>query len=149
MQKIIFEVKIYKNIGISDTTSNSVSTSTLLCVTSNLKNSSHKMWQTSNLVLKPLQIQTLGEKNGGTCHIMSPPSKKVRGTRPPPNCAHAHRSTACKTRVEITEKFAIITNAPNVVPQLQLNPCKSNHHLFKYFTNKSHPNYLQNHIKFV
>jgi len=31
-------------------------------------------------------------KSGGTWHSMSPPSKKVGGTRPPclpPNCAHA------------------------------------------------------------
>jgi len=34
----IFEVKVYKNIRISDTKPNSVSTSTWLCVTSNMKN---------------------------------------------------------------------------------------------------------------
>jgi len=62
--KIIFEGKIYKNIRISDTIPNSVSTSTWLCVTSKMKNSSHKTWQTSHLFLKPLQIQTY-EKNVG------------------------------------------------------------------------------------
>jgi len=41
-RSIIFEVNIYKNIRIGDTTPNSVSTS-WLCVTSNMKNSSHKM----------------------------------------------------------------------------------------------------------
>ena len=39
MLKIIFEVKIYKNIRISDTTPNTVSTSTWLFVTSNMENS--------------------------------------------------------------------------------------------------------------
>jgi len=57
MLRIIFEVEVYKNIRISDTTPNSISTSTWLCVTSNVKNSSHKTWQTSHLVLKPLQIK--------------------------------------------------------------------------------------------
>jgi len=42
MLKIIFEVNIYKNIRISDTTPNSISTSTWLCVSSNMKNSSQK-----------------------------------------------------------------------------------------------------------
>jgi len=54
MLKIIFEVKIYKNISISDTTPNSVSSPTWRCVTSNMKNSSHKTWKTSHLVMKPL-----------------------------------------------------------------------------------------------
>jgi len=90
MLKIIFEIKIYKNIRKSDTTPNSFSTSTWLGVTSNMKTSSHKTWQTSHLVLKHLQIQTLREKSGVTWHIMSPRIKKW-GTRPPcppPNCAH-------------------------------------------------------------
>jgi len=45
MLKIVFEVKIYKNIRIRDTKPNSVSTSTLLCVASNMKKSSHKTWK--------------------------------------------------------------------------------------------------------
>jgi len=36
------EAKIYKNIRIGDATTNPVSTSTWLCVISNMKNSSHK-----------------------------------------------------------------------------------------------------------
>ena len=43
---------------------------------SNVKSSSHKTWQTSYLVLKPLQIQTLREKSGGTWHIIYPPPLK-------------------------------------------------------------------------
>jgi len=41
------EAKIYKNIRVSDTTPNYLSTSTRLCVTSNMKSSSHKTCQTS------------------------------------------------------------------------------------------------------
>jgi len=37
------DAKIYKNIRISNTTSNSVSISTWLCVPSDIKSSSHKM----------------------------------------------------------------------------------------------------------
>jgi len=82
---------MFKNIRISDTAPNSVSTSTLLCVTPNMKNSSHKTWQTLYLVLKPLQIQTLREKSGGDMAYYVPPVQKSGGTRPPcppPNCAH-------------------------------------------------------------
>jgi len=82
MLKISFEVKIYKNIRISDTTPNSVSSSTLLCVTSNMINSLHKMWQTSYLVLKPLHIQTLREKSERDMAYCVPLSKKVRGHVP-------------------------------------------------------------------
>jgi len=57
MLKINFEVKIYKNIRISDTKAKSVSTSRWLCQTSNMKKSSHKAWQTSRLVSKPLQYK--------------------------------------------------------------------------------------------
>jgi len=57
MLKVIYEVKIYKNISSSDTSPNSISTSTWLCVTFKTKNSSHKTWKTSHLVLKPLQIK--------------------------------------------------------------------------------------------
>ena len=84
---------------------------------SNVKNSSHKTWQTSYLVLKPLQIQTLREKSGETWHIMSPQSKKVGGTRPPclpPNCARGStiKSLSGKSRcrhsaVQIPEKFTV------------------------------------------
>jgi len=62
MLKIIFEVKICKNIR----------TSTWLCVTSNMKNFSHKMWQTSHLFFKPLQIQTYDKTVGGH-GILCPP----------------------------------------------------------------------------
>ena len=58
---------------------------------SNMKCSSHKTWHTSLLFLKPLKIQSLKRKSGGTWHIMSPPSEKVGGTRPPcppPNSSH-------------------------------------------------------------
>ena len=72
MLKIVFEVKLYKIIRISDTKPKSVSTSTWQCLISNMKNYSRKTWQTSHLVLKPLRIQTLREKCGGTWHIMSP-----------------------------------------------------------------------------
>jgi len=41
------EAKIYKLTESSDTTPNSVSTSTWLCVISNMKSTSHKTWQTS------------------------------------------------------------------------------------------------------
>ena len=48
------EAKIDKLTESSDTTPNSVSTSTWLCVTSNMKSTSHKMWQTSLLYLELL-----------------------------------------------------------------------------------------------
>jgi len=41
--------------------------------------------------LKLSKYKTYKEESGGTWHIMSPPSEKVEGTRPPcpaPNCAH-------------------------------------------------------------
>ena len=50
------EAKIDKLTEFSDTTPNSVSTSTWLCVTSNMKSTSRKTWQTSRLFLKLLQI---------------------------------------------------------------------------------------------
>jgi len=61
---------------------------TWLRVTFNMKNSSHKTWQTSHLVLNPLQIQTLREYYSN--YIIFPICKKVRGHAPcpPPNCAH-------------------------------------------------------------
>ena len=91
MLKIILSKLKFQNTRISDTTPNSVLTSTWLCVTSNMKSSTHKTWQTSLLFLKPLQIQNLKRKTWGTWHIIPPPSEKVWGTRPPcppPNCAH-------------------------------------------------------------
>ena len=48
----------------SNTTPNSVSTSTWLCVTSNMISTSHKTWQTSLLFSEPLQIQNLKKKSG-------------------------------------------------------------------------------------
>jgi len=59
------EPKIYRNIRISDTASNSVSTSTWLRVVSNMKSSSHKTWQTPHSFLKPHQIQNLNRKIWG------------------------------------------------------------------------------------
>jgi len=49
---------------------------------SNMKSSSHKTWQTSLLFLKPLQIQNLKRKSGGTWHIISPHLKKWGDTSP-------------------------------------------------------------------
>ena len=43
----------------SNTTPNSVSISSWLCVTSNMISTSHKTWQTSPLFLELLQIQNL------------------------------------------------------------------------------------------
>jgi len=85
MLKFLFlsKLKFIKiSIRISDTTPNSVSTSTWLCVTPNMKNSSHKIWQTSLLMLKPLQIQNPKRKT-------SPPPVKV-GDTSLPNCTHAN-----------------------------------------------------------
>jgi len=82
-----------KQTESSNNTPNSVSTSAWLCVTSNMKSTSHKTWQTSLLFLELLRMQNLKRKNGGTSHIMSPPPEKVEGTRPPcppPNCAQGH-----------------------------------------------------------
>jgi len=81
MLKIIFEVKIYKSIR----------TWTWLCVTSNMKISSHKPWQTPHLLFKPLQIQTYDKKVGGHGILCLPRLKKWGDTSsvPPPNCAHA------------------------------------------------------------
>ena len=75
------KAKIDKLTESSDTTPNSVSTSTWLCVISNMKSTSHKTWQMSLLFLELLQIQNLKRKIGGH-GILYPPC-------PPPNCAHA------------------------------------------------------------
>ena len=48
---------------------------------SNMKNSSHEMWQTSLLFLKPLQIQNLKRKKWGEHGILCPPIWKRGGTR--------------------------------------------------------------------
>jgi len=66
----------------SNTTPKSVSTSSWLCVTSNMKSSLHKTWQTSLLFLELLQIQNLERKRGGTSHIMPSSHEKLEGTRP-------------------------------------------------------------------
>ena len=68
----------------SNTTPNSVSTSTWLCVTFNMISTSLKTWQTSLLFLELLQIQNLKRKSGGH-RILCPPC-------PPPNCAHAYHT---------------------------------------------------------
>jgi len=76
----------------SNTTPNSVSTSTWLCVTSNMISTSHKTWQTSLLFLELLQIQNLKRKSGGNIAYYVPPTWKSGGARPPcppPNCARA------------------------------------------------------------
>ena len=73
------EAKIDKLTESSDTTPNSVSTSTRLCVTSNMKSTSPRQtWQTSLLFLELLQIQNLKRKSGGTWHIISPHLKNWR-----------------------------------------------------------------------
>jgi len=67
---------------VSSDTSNSVSSSTWLCVTFNMKNTSRKMWQTSLLFLEPLKIQKLKRKSGGH-DILYPPHLKKWGDIPP------------------------------------------------------------------
>jgi len=47
-----------------------------------MKNSSHKTWQTSHLVLKPLQMQNLRKKSGGHSILCPPRPKKWGGTFP-------------------------------------------------------------------
>ena len=74
-----FEAKIDKLTECSDTTPNSVSTSTWLFATSNMKSTSHKTWQTPLLFLELLQIQNLKRKSEGTWHIISPPPEQVGG----------------------------------------------------------------------
>jgi len=71
-----------KQTESSNTTPNSVSKSTWLCVTSNVISTSHKTWQTSLLFLELLQIQYLKRKSGGTSHIMFTPPEKVGGHDP-------------------------------------------------------------------
>ena len=61
----------------SNTTPNSVSTSTWLCVTSNMISTSHKTWQTSLLFLELLQIQNLKD-----IAYYVPPPEKVGGHVP-------------------------------------------------------------------
>jgi len=94
----------------SNTTPNSVSTSTWLFVTSNMISTSHKTWQTSLLFLELLQLQNLKRKSGGTSHIMSPPPEKVGYTSPvtPPNCAH---ECVLSTRSIIFNNFVQIKSA--------------------------------------
>ena len=72
----------------SNTTPNSVSTSTWLRVTSNIS-TSHKTWQTSLLFLELLQIQNLKRKSGGTSYIC-PPTWKSGG----------HTSLRCKATMQ-------------------------------------------------
>jgi len=76
------EGKIYENIRISNTLPKSVLTSAWLCVTSNLKSSSHKTWQTSLEFLKSLQIQNLKRKMWGDMAYYIPTVWKSGGTRP-------------------------------------------------------------------
>ena len=58
----------------SNTTPNTVSTSTWLCVTSNMISTSHKTWQTSLLFLELLQIQNLKQKSWGDIAYYVPPT---------------------------------------------------------------------------
>jgi len=60
----------------------------------NMKSSSPKTRQTSFLFLKPLQMQNLKKKVGGTWHILLPPSEKVGGHVPrvPHQIAPMHRA---------------------------------------------------------
>jgi len=78
------EAKIDNLTESSDTTPNSVSTSTWLWVTSNMKSTSGKTRQTSLLFLELLQIQNLKRKSGGACHVISPTWKSGEGTSPVP-----------------------------------------------------------------
>jgi len=83
------EAKIYKLTEPSDTTPNSVSTSTWLCVTSYMKITSHKTWQTSLIFGTSPNIKLEEKKGGDVAHYL-PPNRKSGGTRPPyppPNCA--------------------------------------------------------------
>jgi len=78
MLNIIFDTKIYENIRISDTTPNCVSTSTWLCVTSNMKNS------TQNVTNVIFRFETSPNTNSkrikwGDMAYYVPPSKKVGG----------------------------------------------------------------------
>jgi len=63
----------------SNTTPNTVSTSTWLCVTSNMISTSHKTWQTSLLFLELLQIQNLKQKSWGDIAYYVPPTWKSGG----------------------------------------------------------------------
>ena len=63
----------------SNTTPNTVSTSTWLCVTSNMISTSHKTWQTSLLFLEHLQIQNLKQKSWGDIAYYVPPTWKSGG----------------------------------------------------------------------
>jgi len=58
------EAKIYKLTESSDTTPNFVLTSTWLRVTSNMKSTSHKTWQTS-LIFRTSPNINLKRKSGG------------------------------------------------------------------------------------
>jgi len=51
-------------------------------ITSNMKSTLRKTWQTSLLFLEPLQKQNLKRKNGGTWHIISPHLAKWVGHVP-------------------------------------------------------------------
>jgi len=66
----------------SNTTPNSVSTSTWLCVSSSMISTSHKTWRTSLLFLELLQIQNLQRKSGEDIAYYVPPPEKVGGHVP-------------------------------------------------------------------
>ena len=68
---------------VSSDTSNSVSSSTSLCVTFDMKRTSYKTWQTSLLFLEPLQIQNLKRKSGGEHGILYHPHHKKWGDTSP------------------------------------------------------------------
>jgi len=80
------EAKIDELTESSGTTLNSVSTSTWLCVTPNMKSTSRKTWQTSLLFLELLQIQNLKTKSGGRGILYPTHLKKWEGT--PPRVLH-------------------------------------------------------------
>jgi len=57
------------------------------------------------------------EKCGGTWHILSPLSEKVRGTRspcPPPNCAHACSYTRTLRFLIRTLQMCVLTHLVNL-----------------------------------
>ena len=71
----LIEAKIYKLTESSDTTSNSVSTSTWLCATCNMKSTSHKTWQTSLIFGTSPNIKPEEKKWEDMAYYIPPPEK--------------------------------------------------------------------------
>ena len=77
------EAKIDKLTESSDTTPNSASTSTWLCITSNMKSTSHKTWQTSLIFGTSPNIKPEDKKWEDMAYYIPPP-EKVGDTSPVP-----------------------------------------------------------------